>query len=507
MTQSAPGQQHSPGLHMLRGSAWMIALRWAIRLTGVVSTVVLARLLTPKDFGVVAIAMIVVGMFQMLSETGQSLAIVRHGNPTREHYDTAWTIQVLIGLGIAAAILIAAPFTKIYFHEPRSILVMQCLALRAVLMGLANIGTVDFSRDLRFDRVFGYNFYAKLFSFTVTITLAVVLRNYWALVAGILCGQLARTVLSYVMHPYRPRISFAKMSEIWSFSIWTFVRAIGSYFITQVDVIAIGGVAGAVSMGRYTMAQDTASSPTNELVGPMTGVLFPVMARYQYDPAELRRLYLRTLGWSAIIGASTGVGVALVAPDMVHLILGSKWVSVIPLMGWLALTVGVGTLNYGAYTMLDVLGMPKIGARLQWLRLAVLAAVLFPVAYWTRELLPIAIARLVVVCMITPTLLIVVGRHTGIRPRDYGAALWRPFAAGGVMALAVWSLNQVLGFAGPVRLGLDILLGMIVYVGTLMALWNASGRPVCAERDVIALIEHAQVLLGTIRARVLKTAQ
>ena len=127
---------------------------------------------------------------------------------------------------------------------------------------------MDFRRDLRFDRVFGYNFYAKLFSFTVTIVLAVVLRNYWALVAGILCGQLARTVLSYILHPYRPRISFAKMSEIWSFSIWTFVRSIGSYFITQVDVIAIGGVAGATSMGRYTVAKDVASSPTDEMVSP-----------------------------------------------------------------------------------------------------------------------------------------------------------------------------------------------------------------------------------------------
>ena len=507
MSKGAAGGQAGPGTQMLRGSAWMIALRWAIRLTGVVSTIVLARLLTPKDFGVVAIAMIVVHMFEMLNQTGQGLAIIRHSSPTREHYDTAWTIQVMIGFGIAAAIVLVAPLTKIYFHDEQSIIVMQCLALRAIMGGLENIGTLDFRRNLQFSSFFAYNLYAKLFSFVVTIALAVALRNYWALVVGILCLQFARTVLSYVMHPYRPRISFAKASEIWSFSIWTFIRSLGSYFEKQVDVIAVGGATGASSMGRYTVAKEIASSPTDEIVMPMVLVLFPVMARYQNDPVQLRQLYLRILGWAVIIGASTGIGIWLVAPDMVRLVLGQKWVSITPLVGWLAVNASMETLNIGAYAVLDVLGVPHLGARLQWLRVAGLAAAMFPIAYLTHDLLDLVITRFMVTVIMIPSLLFFVGRRTGVTVRDYGLAFWRPFAAGGAMALAVWAMNQVLGFAGPVRLGLDIVLGVIVYVGTLLALWNISGRPLSAERDVIALIERGQAMLNTIRARVLNTAQ
>ncbi len=92
--------------------------------------------------------------------------------------------------------------------------VMQWLALRAVIGGFENIGTVNFRRDLRFDRFFRYNMYAKLVSFCVTITLAVLWRNYWALVAGIISSQLALNVASYLMHPYRPRFSLAKVGEI-----------------------------------------------------------------------------------------------------------------------------------------------------------------------------------------------------------------------------------------------------------------------------------------------------
>jgi hypothetical protein len=125
----------------------------------------------------------------------------------------------------------------------------------------------------------------------------------------------------------------------------------------------------------------------------------------------------------------------------------------------------------------------------------------------THDLLDLVITRFVVTAMLIPLVLFVAGRLIGVAPRDYVAACWRPFAAGGVMALAVWSTNLALAFTGPVRLGLDIVLGAVVYLGTLLALWTMSGRPVSVERDVILLIERGWAMLVTIRARVLKTAQ
>ena len=476
--------QVGPGAHMLRGSIWMVALRWAIRLTGLISTIILARLLTPQDFGIVAIAMIVVGMFEMLSATGQVAAIIRHRDPTCQHYDTAWSIDVMLGLGIGIAIFLVAPVSNFYFHDERTVIVMRCLALRPIMSGLENIGTLDFRRDLQFNRVFGYNFYAKMFSSVVTIVLAVMLRSYWALVAGILCGGFARTVLSYVMHPYRPRLSFAKMSEIWSFSIWTFIRNMGGYFESRVDVIAIGGAAGANSLGRYTIAKNIGTSPTDEIIGPMAAVLFPVMARYQNDAVQLRQIYLRMLSWALIIGASTGIGIWLVAPDMVPVVLGQKWVSITPLIGWLAVNAGVEAVNGGAYATLDVLGLPHLGARLQWIRVVVLTIAMFPVAYLTHDLLEVAITRFVIAAILMPLVLFGAGHCVGVAPRDYGAAFWRPSTAAVVMGLAVLSLNQILAFTGSVRLGLDIVIGSVVYIGTLKALWNISGRPLSAEPDV-----------------------
>lgn len=485
--KTTSGDQRGSGFHMLRGSAWMVSLRWSMRLIGIISTIILARVLTPQDFGVVALAMIVVGLFEMLNLTGQSQAIVRHEAPTRDHYNSAWTISVLIGTFIAVGIFFAAPLTQYYFHEPRAVPVIQLLALRAFLGGLENVGTVDFSRDLRFDRYFIYNVCTKLFQFCLTVTLAFVLRNYWALVAGILAGQVTRTSLSYIMSPFRPRLSFSCAKEIWSFSIWTFVRAVASYLQTQVDNIAIGGIAGTGVMGRFTVAQDVAASPTQEVINPMISALFPVMSKCRSDPAELRRLYLRMLGWSAIICASTGVGVAMVSHDLVRVVLGAKWIAATPLVAWIAMSTAVAALLSGTTTLLDVEGMPHISARIQWARFAAFGAAIFGAAYLTHDVITIVAARLTVSALFVPSIIFYVRKRTGVHARDYIAVMWRPFAAAAAMALTIWSLNAALPFDGAFRLAIDIATGATCFAAVLLLLWDLSGRPQSAEQDILTL--------------------
>jgi O-antigen/teichoic acid export membrane protein len=478
-------REKSLGEHIVRGSFWMIAARWAIRLTGVVSTIILARLLNPSDFGVVAMAMIVVGMLEVLNQTGQKLAIIRHPAPVREDYDTCWTISILIGLGIALVIVILAPVSQFYFHNPTVVPVMRFLALRSAIGGFENVGALDFRRNFEFDRLFRYNLYPKLISFVVTISLAIALRNYWALVGGMISFAIATIVLSYAMHPYRPRLSLAKIREVWSFSFWTLIRTIGWYLNFQVDLFAIGGVAGAAAMGRYSVATDVASSPSRELNEPMVAVLYPVMAKAQHDLPRLRELYLQVLYWSVIICAATGIGVALIAHDMVHVLLGPKWTGLEPLVVWLALSAGLLGLASGAYTTFDALGIPQLGARMQWLRLLLLCIAVTPVAVITRDLQLVAATRFFVTLIFLPTLFFAVGRTIDVSPADYIRAFWRPFTAAVVMSSGVWAINFIVHIGGVWRLGLDVTAGAGLFVTSLLLLWTLSGQPESPERDIL----------------------
>jgi O-antigen/teichoic acid export membrane protein len=473
----------SPKRHMLRGSMWMLGVRWSMRLMGLASTVILARLLTPADYGVVAIATTIVGMVAVFGQTGQGAAIIRHPNPTREHYDSAWTIAVLIGIGLGLIVFALTPITTAYFHEPRAAKIVEILALQTALMGFQNAGVVDFRRNLEFHKQFWFSVVPPVFAFVIGIVAALLLRNYWALVIGAFSESAVTFVLGYVMSPFRPRICFTKVGEIWSFSIWTLITNVGAYFNTLVDRVAIGGFAGTAAMGRYYAATDLATSPSAEIVGPLVMTLFPVMAKVQDDSKKRRELYLTVLYWSALVCSSTAIGVALVANDMVDLVLGSQWEDVKPLMPWLALGYGMLGLSNCVYTALYVLNMPLVAARLQWIRLLGLGIAVFTVAYMSHQIEAVAATRFVVTLIITPTLFVPLARVLDLTLRDFLATLWRPFTAGAVMALVVYSLNEIIPWTGNLRLMLDIATGVLTYGVSLMALWFWDGQPNGPERN------------------------
>ena len=172
--------------HMARGSAVMIVMRWSMRLIGVVSTMILARLLTPLDFGVVAMATIFVGFIELFSLMSFDLALIRIPEPDREDYDTAWTLQAILGAVLTLLILAFAPVAAWYFNEPRLAIVVRLLAGNSFLQGLSNIGLADFRKNLDFQRDLRFNVYSRLIVFVATMAVAFPLRNYWALVTGLI---------------------------------------------------------------------------------------------------------------------------------------------------------------------------------------------------------------------------------------------------------------------------------------------------------------------------------
>jgi|ERR1051326_4288375 O-antigen/teichoic acid export membrane protein len=496
MTAPQPKDDAVLQRHMVRGSAWIIGVRWSLRVLGLITTIILARLLTPADYGIVAIASMIVGMVEVFSRTGQMSAIVRHPNPTREHYDSAWTVSLLLGIGLGGIIWILTPLTTAYFHEPRATLIVEILAFRTMLSGAQNIGIVNFQRYLQFNKQFWFSVIPTLVSFPLTIASAFILRNYWALVIGLMSEYVTTFTLSYMMEPFRPRISFSKVREIWSFSFWSLVKNIGIYLNMLVDRVAIGGFAGSSAMGRYQVAAEVATTPSQEIVNPIVSVLFPVLASVQHDREKRVKLYLTVLYWSALICTSTAVGVALVTDDFVDLVLGSQWQDVKPLMPWMALSFGVLGMSNSVYTAFDTIGMPLMSARMQWLRVFGLAIAIIPVAYMTHDLVAVAMTRLIVTIVITPTLFFALSRVFGFTARDIGVTIWRPMVAGLTMSAVVLSANTMIPFTGPLRLVIDVALGAVSYTATIMALWNLVGRPQGPERAFMNRVSSSLALLG-----------
>jgi O-antigen/teichoic acid export membrane protein len=470
---------------MIIGSAWMVAWRWTIRGIGLISTVVLARLLTPADFGLVAMAMLVAGLVEALGDSGQQLAVIRHAAPTRLHLDTAWTIGILLGIATASVLIAIAPLAAACFHEPRLTLLIRVIALRQLVGGFDNIGVVMFRRQQNFAADFRYLILQKVGTFLVTLTLAVAMQSYWALAAGIVSGRLFSVALSYWAHPYRPRLSLAKLKEMRSFSLWIQVSWIGDFLIGRVDQVAVGQLGGAGEMGLYSVAADVATAPTVELIYPTDRALFPVLAGMVDDPARLKSAYLDVLSAVSVVSCATGVGVALVARDAIAVILGPQWISAAPLFVWLSLSAGAWGICHGIVTVLNASGRARLSAAMSWIGLAIfLGSIALLGAGWGAE--GVAAARFVYTLLLMPLLFAALSSAFPVGPREVLARTWRPVAAAAIMAAVVLASHDRTSDVAAIRAAGDIAIGAIVYTVALVSLWGLCGRPPGIEAGIAA---------------------
>ena len=364
---------------------------------------------------------------------------------------------------------------------------IQLLALRPVLVGFENIGVVAFRKELNFSKEFMFFVFGRLITFAVTVTIAWIYRNYWALAIGMVCTPGIRLILSYCMHPYRPRISFRKLNEIWRFARWMTLFNVGEFFTKKTDEIIVANVASTSLMGNYSVASRISLMLTSEIVAPLERSLLPAYAKLAHDPKEMEAAFFKVFGTIAIICAAGGAGISAVADDFVAVLLGANWTDTAPIIAWLAIFGGVSGIAYCVRIVLIAIGSEKSNALLIWAQALILAPVLLFVGiHW--GLVEIAIARAAVAIMFAVILLILVVQRGLISAGLIVSALWRPLISVVLMFVAVKATHS--DSIGPVilRLIADVSTGAFVFVGTLFAFWWLAGRPNGTERDALKFL-------------------
>jgi lipopolysaccharide exporter len=476
--------------NLLYGSALMIAMRWTTRLLGLMSTLILVRLLTPDDFGVVAMAMVIVGFLEVFTHTSVDLALIRDREATREHYDTAWTLEILQAVGLAAVLVLVAPWSARYFDDPRVTLVIYALALRAVVGSFENIGVVAFRRDLEFQKEFWFGVSKKVSMVALTILAAFALKSYWALVAGLIGGRFADVLISFRRHPYRPRFSLSKAAELWGFSRWLMMGRVGDMLTRKLDEFVIGGELGTTAMGNYFVAADVATAPTEEIVGPMSRGIYPVYSKLLGTRPQLIDSFLLVLSSTCYLCVPLGMGLSAVAPNLVPLVLGEKWLAAIPLIEFLGISgIAIG-LAMTVEPLLVASGRVRIFAWFQWLQLLLLAPA---IVYAGKEVgvVAVAAAKAVILGLSIPIWFYVVSRVEAIPARRLLAAIMPAVLAGIAMYAAVRALSYASMPFEILMLISQLLLGAGVYLIVVWAIWKARGNPDGAERQALDRLRQA----------------
>lgn len=489
------------GRKMARGAGWMVLFKLVERSIGLASTVILARLLFPEDFGVVAMAMSVVAMLEILGAFNFDMALIQNQQAPRSHYDTAWTFNVLLGFSYAVALLVLAGPAAAFYEEPRIADVMRVLALATAIQGLENIGVVAFRKEMTFGKEFRFLISKKVAMFVVTISLALWLKNYWALVGGILAGRATGVALSYRMHPYRPRPTLSARRELFGFSTWLLINNILSFLRLRSADFIIGKVAGSHSLGLFAISFEISNLPTTELAAPINRAVYPGYSKLSLDRAELTRGFLQVVAAIALVALPAGIGMATVARPMVELLLGDRWLEAIPLIQVLAVFGAVNAVQENNGMLYLSINRPRMLVYLGFLS----AGMLLPLLLWATlryGLIGATFAYLATALVMLPVNLLVLKRLLGLSLAAYAQALWRPATATALMYLAVTRLLDYLATtpvtaASPLALLLAVATGALVYAGALLLLWRLSGRPESVETLMLARLSRA---LGRMQA-------
>jgi O-antigen/teichoic acid export membrane protein len=491
------------------GANWLIAWRMTNRVLGLASMLISVRLLAPEDFGLITLAFSVSQAVETFTSVGAHLQIIRSRRVDDDLYDTVLTFNVVRSLLVAAVVAVSSRWAAAWFGDPRLADLLLAVALYVVLTGFANTRVFGFQRDLLFGRVFVVNALPRLIQVVATILLVVTIRNYWAIISGMLVGAVATLVVGYALAPCRPRLTFASWRELLSVSTWTWLTSIAGVARDRTEMFVIGRVFGTVQAGYYSIALDLAMLPMSEIVGPISHAAMSGFAEeYRAQGAgQTAATFLRVMSVTLLLGIAMGTGLSLTAGPAISLLTGPRWAQTAALL----MVFGIALIPMAPGAIAFVLLTAQARLKTQFATTLVAAVLRSAIVIGISRhwgLSGIAVGMGVGILVENGLLVIAACRALSVRLWRVLADLWRPALAAVAMAAALWWAGLAwlppppsAGEAARL-LAAAVALGAGVFASVSGGLWLLLGRPPGAEADVLLLGKKVSAgLSGRIRAR------
>lgn len=479
---------------MARGAAWMVLFRLVDRSIGVVSTAVLARLLLPADFGLVAMAMSVIAFIELATAFSFDIALIQKKDPRREHFDTAWTLNLLVAAGGAAATAALALPAAAFYGDSRLSVVMLAIGAAWLVSGFENVGTVNFRRNMDFSSEFRFMASKRVIAFAVTMVAAWVFRSYWTLIIGMATGRIAGVVLSYTMQSFRPRLTLVHVRELFSFSGWMVLSNLAIVLMNRVPHFVVGRTFGAQSLGAYTVGVEIANLPHTEIVAPINRAMFPGFSRLVDDMDNFRKTCIDATAAIFLLVLPVSVGVAMMAPNIVRILLGPQWVEAVPIIQILAFAGAVSALTSNNMSAYQALGKPNLSTATLLVRMLLL---LLGLVILTNRfgVVGVAYAEVLAALGSLAVSIPILAVTLKLKPFVYFGALVRPLIASALMGLVLHFVLPARGLDADIVhaitwLCLGSLAGAVVYPLIAAVLWLLAGRPESVELMIFSRIRE-----------------
>ncbi|AJC80616.1 polysaccharide biosynthesis protein [Rhizobium etli bv. phaseoli str. IE4803] len=478
---------------LAKGSIWISSARGLVNFFGFVSTIVLARLLVPADFGVVAIGNTLLAIVGAFTALPLSQALIQHQAPTADHFHTAWTLGAFKGILLGVVFAIFALPAAEFYNEPHLANVMYGLAFSMCLSGLGNPRRIMLQKSLVFWQDFMLSVAQKLVAVIVAVSVAYLYRSYWALILSIIAGQIASILISYTALPFRPRVRFVHYRELLSFSVWLTLSQVVNTLNWRFDQLLIGKLLGRSEVGFYTVGDTLAVLPTREATQPLTQTLFPAFSQLSNDINRLQQGYKRAQAVVTAAALPLGVGMALVAAPMVEFFMGAKWLAAVPVIQALASIYALQTLG----SLAQPLGMSLGNTRMLFVRdtqLFIIRVPLIAAGLYFGGLHGVLIARIFTGTIAIGFNFFIVRKLLNISILAQIQANVRSLSSCILMSLAIYLMQDV-GMQVRNELGLlaqlllMVIVGGAVYITSIFAMWRFAGKPNGAETELLRMLQ------------------
>lgn len=459
------------------GGFWVFTLRILQRVFNLIRLIVLARILVPHDFGLMGIALLTMAILETFSQTGFKQALIQKKDNIERYLNAAWTVLILRGFILFAILYLIAPYAAIFFNAPEAKPIIQVIGLSFLLQASINIGVVYFQKELEFNKQFIYQLAGTLADFIVAISSVLILRNVWALVLGLLAGNMARFIVSYLIHPCRPHLSLdlGEVKELFGFGRWILGSSIIIFLAAQGDDIFLGKILGATALGFYQMAFRIGNMPSSEFAGMIGKVAFPAYSKLQTSPQKLREAYLRIITFSTFLSIPLGGGIVVLAPQFTQIFLGEKWLPIVVPLQILVISGVFRSIAGTGGAMFKAIGKPKLDFKMNVTRLVVIVLSIYPLTMmWKISGTSLSVLLgIVAACFIWLHASI---KETKTNGRDYLLVILPPILGTllmcgvimGILKTATFINNQLLVFF------ISVITGILAYFGTMFLIGKKS---------------------------------
>jgi O-antigen/teichoic acid export membrane protein len=467
-----------------RAATWAFVSMTGGKIITLLGLMVLARLLAPREFGLLAFAMTYIVYVEMIGDLGTGTALIYWPDRRDDAAQVTFVINLAAGLFWCAITILLAPLVADFFNAPEGTNIVRVLSAGFLLKYLGNTHDALTRKDLRFAARAVPELAMSLVKAAVSIALAWRGFGAWSLVWGHLSGVGAATLLYWTVTPWRPRWSLPRdlFRPMLSYGRGiVFVNVLGA-IQGQTDLAVIGRVLGLTALGLYQLAGKLPEATVTVIVRVASRVLMPAFSRVAAEGGDPKHAYLAAARYIAAVTLPVVAGLAILARPLVLAFFGEQWVAAAPIVSALAILAGIRALGVHPGDVLKATGRVGTLARIEVVRSVLIVAVVIIAAQWSA--VAVAFSMAIVDGIAMTVAMIITARAIGVRAGELARAYWPAFAATAAMAAVVFAWHRW----GPdlallLHVGVGVALGVVAYA---VALTAVAPRMVAEARRVFA---------------------